>query len=99
VTGLELLRSLALKWSKDSKVPLPRAIATITSEAARVLGKDIGQLKVGAQADVCILDAEAHWQVTSDNLRGQGKYTPFSGYDLPGRVQCTLVSGQVAYQA
>jgi dihydroorotase len=78
---------------------MSRAIATMTSEAARVLGKDIGQLIVGAQADVCILDPEAHWQVTADNLRSQGKYTPFSGYDLPGRVQCTLVGGQVAFQA
>jgi dihydroorotase len=98
-TGLELLLSLALKWSQDSNVPLPRVIATMTSEAARVLGKDIGQLKVGAQADVCILDAEAHWQVRADSLRSQGKYTPFSGYDLPGRVMFTLVGGQVAYQA
>jgi dihydroorotase len=45
------------------------------------------------------LDPEAHWQVTADNLRSQGKYTPFSGYDLPGRVRCTLVHGQVAYSA
>ena len=98
-TGLELLLSLALKWSQDSKVPLMRAIATITNEAARVLKKDMGQLKVGAQADVCILDPEAHWQVTAQNLRSQGKFTPFSGYDLPGRVQYTLVGGQLAYQA
>jgi dihydroorotase len=98
-TGLELLLSLALKWSQDSKVPLSRAIATITHEAARVLKQDIGQLKIGGQADVCILDPEAHWQVTADNLRSQGKYTPFSGYDLPGRVRCTLVHGQVAYSA
>jgi len=98
-TGLELLLSLALKWSQDSKVPLLRAMATITNEAARVLKQDLGQLKVGAQADVCILDPEAHWQVTAQNLRSQGKFTPFSGYDLPGRVQYTLVGGQVAYQA
>jgi dihydroorotase len=98
-TGLELLLSLALKWSQDSKVPLSRAIATITYEAARVLKQDMGQLTVGGQADVCILDPEAHWQVTADNLRSQGKYTPFSGYDLPGRVRCTLVHGQVAYSA
>ena len=98
-TGLELLLSLALKWSQDSKVPLLRAMATITNEAARVLKQDLGQLKVGAQADVCILDPEAHWQVTAQNLRSQGKFTPFSGYDLPGRVQYTLVGGQLAYQA
>jgi len=98
-TGLELLLSLALKWSQDSKVPLLRAMGTITHEAARVLKQDMGQLKVGAQADVCILDPEAHWQVTPENLRSQGKFTPFSGYDLPGRVQYTLVGGQLAYQA
>ena len=98
-TGLELLLSLALKWSQDSKVPLSRTIATMTSEAARVLGKDIGQLKVDSQADVCIFDATAHWQVTAESLRSQGKYTPFSGYDLPGKVKYTLVGGQVAYQA
>jgi dihydroorotase len=98
-TGLELLLSLALKWSQDSKVPLSRAIGVVTSEAARVLRKDMGQLKVGAQADVCVLDPEAHWQVTAGNLKSQGKFTPFSGYDLPGRVRYTLVHGQVAYQA
>jgi dihydroorotase len=98
-TGLELLLSLALKWSQDSKVPLMRAMATITHEAARVLKQDMGQLKVGAQADVCILDPEAYWQVKAENLRSQGKFTPFSGYDLPGRVKYTLVSGQLAYQA
>ena len=98
-TGLELLLSLALKWSQDSKVPLSRALATVTNEAARVLKQDMGQLNVGGQADVCILDPEAHWQVTADNLRSQGKFTPFSGYDLPGRVLCTLVHGQVAYSA
>lgn len=98
-TGLELLLSLTLKWSQDSKVPMLRAMATITNEAARVLKQDLGQLKVGAQADVCILDPEAHWQVTAQNLRSQGKFTPFSGYDLPGRVQYTLVGGQLAYQA
>ena len=98
-TGLELLLSLALKWSQDSKVPMMRVMATITHEAARVLKQDMGQLKVGAQADVCILDPEAYWQVKAENLRSQGKFTPFSGYDLPGRVKYTLVSGQLAYQA
>jgi dihydroorotase len=32
-------------------------------------------------------------------LRSQGKHTPFSGYELPGRVRYTLIGGQVAFQA
>jgi dihydroorotase len=31
-------------------------------------------------------------------LRSQGKSTPFSGYELPGRVLVTLVAGHVAFE-
>jgi dihydroorotase len=37
--------------------------------------------------------------VGPDTLRSQGKYTPFSGYELPGRVRCTLVGGHIAFEA
>ncbi|MDP1998156.1 MAG: dihydroorotase, partial [Rhodoferax sp.] len=56
-------------------------------------------LAVGGLADVCVFDANAAWTVTSEALRSQGKHTPFSGYELPGRVRCTVVGGQVAFQA
>ena len=103
-TGLELLLSLALKWSQDSGVPLHRALATITSEPARVLGNalgtlqaSVGQIVEGGVGDLCIFDPQAAWTVQDDALRSQGKHTPFSGYELPGRVRMTLVGGQVAY--
>ena len=105
-TGLELLLSLALKWSHDDRIDLPRALAVLTSNPARVLGNalgpltaSVGQLRVGGVADVCVFDPRASWVVTPDALQSQGKHTPFSGYELPGRVRCTLVGGRVAYQA
>ena len=104
-TGLELLLSLALKWSQDSGVPLQRALATVTSEPARVLGNalgtlqaSVGQLVEGGVGDLCILDPQAAWTVRDDALRSQGKHTPFSGYELPGQVRATLVGGQVAFE-
>jgi dihydroorotase len=36
--------------------------------------------------------------VQSDALRSQGKYTPFSGYELPGRVRCTIMAGRIAFE-
>ena len=104
-TGLELLLSLALKWSQDSGAPLARALAVVTSEPARVLGSalgtlqaSVGQLVEGGVGDVCIFDPRDHWVVQAEALRSQGKHTPFSGYELPGRVRCTLVGGQVAFE-
>ncbi len=104
-TGLELLLSLSLKWGQESGVGLTRALAVLTSAPAAVLGKSIGtlqsslgQLVEGGVADVCIFDPQTEWTVTADALRSQGKHTPFSGYALPGRVRCTIVGGQIAYE-
>jgi dihydroorotase len=106
-TGLELLLSLALKWSSDAAVPLPVALARLTSGPAAVLGNglapeiksSLGQLRVGGIADICIFDPKAHWQVVPAALKSQGKHTPFSGYELPGRVRFTLVGGRIAFEA
>ena len=105
-TGLELLWSLALKWAQDDKVDLVRALATVTAGPARVLGSSladlqgsVGHLAIGAVADVVLLSEQGHWPVTESSLRSQGKSTPFSGYELPGRVLTTLVGGQVVFEA
>ncbi|WP_312790806.1 dihydroorotase [Diaphorobacter nitroreducens] len=104
-TGLELLLSVALKWSQEGGAPLQRALAVVTAEPARVLGTSLGTLQAsvgriieGGVGDLCVLDPAAHWTVQADALASQGKHTPFSTYELPGRVRYTLVGGQVAFE-
>ena len=105
-TGMELLWSLALKWGQDAGLPLAQVISRITADPARVLGialgslqGSVGHLAVGGLADVCVLSDQGHWLVTDASLRSQGKSTPFSGYELPGRVLATVVGGNVAFEA
>ncbi|TFZ06465.1 dihydroorotase [Ramlibacter henchirensis] len=105
-TGLELLLSLALKWGQESGVGLTRALAVLTSEPARVLGPSLGTLQAscgrlveGGVADLCVFDPSEHWTVEPAALRSQGKHTPFSGYELPGRLRCTIAAGQLAWEA
>jgi dihydroorotase len=97
-TGLELLLPLTLRWAEASRVPLAAALARITSEPARVLGLDAGHLGVGAPADVCIFEPDAHFRVTAQSLRSLGKNTPFLGYELPGVVRVTVVGGAVVHE-
>jgi dihydroorotase len=105
-TGLELLWSLALKWGQDAQLPVTDVLSRITADPARVLGSTLGSLQdsvghlaVGGVADVCVLSTEGHWLVGDAALRSQGKSTPFSGYELPGRVLATVVGGQVAFES
>ncbi len=96
-TGLELLLPLTLKWAVEAKVPLVKALAKVTSDAARVLGVKSGRIEAGAPADIAVFDAGAQFHVVPAALKSQGKNTPFIGYELAGRVRYTLVDGNVVY--
>ena len=99
-TGLELLLSLTLKWAEElhGDAALLRALAKITSQAARTAGLDAGHLAPGAAADVVVFDPAQRWLVEGAALASQGKHTPFLGYELTGQVKATVVGGRVAYQ-
>jgi len=104
-SGLELLLPLALKWGLHANGPgLQRALASVTSAPARVLGGALGTLAAscgrlveGGVADLCLFDPEARWVVTPAELHSQGKHTPFAGHEMTGRVRCTLVGGHLAH--
>jgi len=104
-TGLELLLSLTLKWAEqaggrreDGPSVLARALAKVTSDAARIAGLPCGQLGVGSAADLCLFDPAARWTVSASALASQGKHTPFLGYELSGQVRATIVDGHVAFE-
>jgi len=44
-----------------------------------------------------VFDPAAHLAITREQLRSQGKNTPFLGLELPGKVHYTLVEGQVMF--
>jgi len=98
-TGLELLLPLTLKWAREDRIPLPLALARITSAPAAVIGRPGGGLAPGAPADVCVFDPEALWTVAGPILHSQGKNTPYLGFEIQGRVRATLVGGDVVYEA
>jgi dihydroorotase len=103
-TGLELLLSLALKWARDARRPVADALARVTSGPAAVLvaiapqAAPVGQLGVGAQADLCLADLEAEWMVAPGALHSRSGQTPFAGMMLPGRVRATVVGGSLAWE-
>ncbi len=98
-TGLELLLPLTLKWAEETGVDLSAALAKVTTAPARLLGIDAGHLAPGAVADVCVFDPERYWKITPAALKSQGKNTPFLNLEVKAKVCCTLVEGQVVYEA
>ncbi len=97
-TGLELLLPLTLKWAEENKIPLSKAIETITQTPAKILGVVAGDIGINANADICIFDQKQYWKVERKALVSQGKNTPFLGLELAGKVKYTLVNGHIVHQ-
>jgi dihydroorotase len=98
-TGLELLLPLTLKWAEEAGISRAVALRAVTVEPARVAGLPAPGFASGADADLCLFDPNHWWKVEPAALRSQGKNTPFLGLELKGRVRCTLVAGQVVFEA
>ncbi|MDO9283183.1 MAG: dihydroorotase [Methylotenera sp.] len=97
-TGLELLLPLTVKWAQQQNISLAEALRHITFGPANILGIPAGDLNTDRDADVCIFDATEYWKISANQLKSQGKNTPFNGLELPGKNKFTLVRGQIVYQ-
>lgn len=98
ISALETLLPLTLRLVDEGLMELNEALARLTSEPARILGSDRGQLTVGAVADICIFDPKQHWTVSEETLISAGKNTPFLGWELRGRVTRTLLGGRTVFE-
>ena len=74
------------------------AIRKMSYNPARILKLSGGTLEIGSKADIAIIDPEKKWIVKSDKFRSKSKNSPFIGRKLIGRVECTLLSGNVVFK-
>ena len=65
---------------------------------ARILSIDAGTLRVGANADIALVDLNEEWTVDPDKLHGKSKNTPFKGMTLTGKVKKTILGGKIVFE-
>lgn len=98
MSGIET--SFALSYTylvKSGIMTLPRLMGKMSYNPAHVLGLDGGEIKVGAVADLAIVDLDASYEIDGNKFYSKGKNTPFNGYKVYGRVEKTLIDGKVKF--
>ena len=96
--GVETLLSLALELFHNKSIKLDKLLASITSNPAKILGINKGNLEVGNDADLCVLDINKPWIVKQNELKSKSKNTPIENRKLQGRVLKTFIKGEIAYE-
>jgi dihydroorotase len=74
-------------------------LALMTINPARLCGLDtmgLGSLAEGGPADITLIDPDAEWVVTADQLAGASVNTPYLGRTVRGRAVASLVGGHLA---
>lgn len=97
-SAIELLLPLTLKWAAQVKASPALALSKISLNPANILQIAAGTLKVGASADLVVVDPNHEWRVARHALVSQGKNTPFVNHSLTGKVSATITQGKLVFQ-
>jgi dihydroorotase len=99
IVGLETSLGLVVtKLIEPGHLDWPTAIRRMSLNPARILGVDKGTLKIGADADVTIIDPKVRWTVDPSQFRSKSANTPYAGWELTGRAEIVIVGGRVKFK-
>ncbi len=99
VIGLETAFSVVYSLVLDGALSLNRALEAMTIGPARAMNLDRGTLKVGAPADITLIDLDRQWTVDPAKFKSKSRNTPFAGMKLKGRAVLTIVGGATVYES
>ena len=77
----------------------PALIRLMTEKPAKIIGVDKGTLGVGKQADVTIVDPKAEYEIDVNKFRSKSRNCPYHGWKVTGKVEKTIVGGEIRFEA
>ncbi len=98
IVGLET--SFALGYTvlvKGGYLSLPGLVMKMSTNPAKVIGIDRGNLAPGKTADLVIADINSEYVIDSSTFVSKGKNTPFDGMKVTGKIEKTFVNGKIVY--
>lgn len=93
MAGAETLLAMTLTLVRDGAIDLSRAFDLLAAAPARLLGVAAGQLEVGREADIALVDPEKPWIVDRAKMAATADNTPFDGQPAQGRATALWKGG------
>jgi dihydroorotase len=72
-------------------------VQRMSTGPARIAKLDAGSLRVGAPADVIVVDPDETWTVQADRFFSACHSSPHDGAEVRGRVVYTIVDGEIRF--
>lgn len=99
IVGFETSFALSKTYLVDKGLITPiELIERMSTNPAKMMGINKGDLSEGKMADITIIDPEKEWTVDSSQFKTKGRNTPFEGWTLKGSIEYTIVEGKIVYK-
>lgn len=93
MAGAETLLAMTLTLVRDGVIDMARAFQLLASNPARLIGVSAGELKIGIEADVALIDPDAPWIIDRTKMAATSDNTPFDRQGAQGRVLALYKGG------
>lgn len=98
ISGLETSFSVCYSTLvKEYGIDLKKLSWMMSKRPAEIMGVNKGQITVGYDADLVLVDLNAEYEIKADEFESKGKNTPFNGKKVFGKVLLTLKEGRTVY--
>ncbi len=97
IVGLETMLPLSLALYHNGSMKLLDLLAAMTYKPADIIHVEAGRLRVGAQADLSLIDINQSWVLNPDSFFSKSKNSPFDGTEVKGRAVRTIVGGETVF--
>lgn len=96
VIGMETSFAATLTYMGEI-LSLNEIVRLTSTNPAKIMGIEGGEIKEGASADFALIDLNEKWIVDVEKLHGKSKNAVFKGVELTGRVKATYCRGKKIY--
>lgn len=99
IVGMETAAALTFTELVKTGYLTPMGMAEkMSTNPARILGINKGDISVGHLADITIFDPKDTYEINAAEFASKGKNMPFEGRKVTGRVVGTILDGRIVYQ-
>ncbi len=95
--GVQTFVPIFLDSIKKGRITLELFCQLASENPARIFGvQGKGRLEPGFDADLTIVDLQKEWTIQNKWIRSKSQWSPFDGQKICGRVEKTVLLGQLA---
>ena len=97
ISNIEVAFQMVNKVFSENQISLNKLSEMMSANPAKLIGLNQGLIEEGLRADLVLIDESYEDVIDTSNFISKGKYNPFNGQRVKGKVIMTIKNGKIMY--